>query len=96
MNFDANRITNDIHKKVTALVKQKSNSFEEAVSFPIITATCESTKDQKSEKFRASLRFEKFLSLQFTLYLKYLSVRFPHFVRLYSCPRFDACESLFV
>ncbi|CAI2310079.1 unnamed protein product [Caenorhabditis sp. 36 PRJEB53466] len=30
MNFDANRITNDIHKKVTALVKQKSNSFEEA------------------------------------------------------------------
>lgn len=32
MNFDANRITNEIHKKVTALVKQKSNSFEEAVS----------------------------------------------------------------
>uniref|UniRef100_A0A1I7UMZ6 Cytoplasmic dynein 2 heavy chain 1 n=1 Tax=Caenorhabditis tropicalis TaxID=1561998 RepID=A0A1I7UMZ6_9PELO len=30
MNFDANRITNEIHKKVTALVKQKSASFEEA------------------------------------------------------------------
>ncbi|EGT58333.1 hypothetical protein CAEBREN_28930, partial [Caenorhabditis brenneri] len=33
MNFDANRITADVHKKVTALVKQKSASFEEAVSF---------------------------------------------------------------
>ncbi|CAI5438007.1 unnamed protein product [Caenorhabditis angaria] len=32
MNFDANRITNDIHKKVTALVKQKPNSFEEATA----------------------------------------------------------------
>ncbi|KAF1768244.1 hypothetical protein GCK72_000056 [Caenorhabditis remanei] len=30
MNFDANRITNEIHKKVTAIVKQKSASFEEA------------------------------------------------------------------
>ncbi|CAB3410628.1 unnamed protein product [Caenorhabditis bovis] len=32
MNFDAHRITNEMYKKVSALVKQKANSFEEATA----------------------------------------------------------------